>query len=94
MKLNAEVQCMMCARVAGILEWDPAMPSVAAILRVRTRAGQTSFSSLDHLCCPFCGGQTYLGEVEETRIPRSIESLPAIRRGRPRKQPKEQAISA
>jgi hypothetical protein len=85
---------MMCARVAGVLEWNPATPLVAAILRVRTFAGQKSLSSLDHLCCPFCGGQTYLGEVEETRIPRSFESLPAVRRGRPRKQPIEQAISA
>jgi len=90
-KLKADIRCYLCSRVSGTLEWDPANPAAAATLRARDPGHRHGATSLDKIRCPYCGGQTYLDEIEEMRVPKPVELFPA-RRGRPRKNPLKSPI--
>ena len=83
-RLRADVRCYMCARIAGILEWEPTKPGATATYRLREPGRHAGPLSLERLTCPYCGGQTFLDEIEEIRVAEPIELFPA-RRGRPRK---------
>lgn len=84
--LVADVICLWCGRVAGVMEQER-RPAPSAVL-FRVVAGQDPVVlTRGRIRCARCGGPTLLGNIEVVR--RRVDSRAcwqqARRRGRPRK---------
>ena len=89
-RLEAEVKCLNCGHVAGLLrrELPPAGPVVfPAVFQDSAHGAPATVRSLAGLHCTRCGGSLYTDEYREIAVHPHPSLLEKPRRGRPPKRP-------